>query len=90
MLAVRAGIAAAVRAQHFGELVDHERDGEACHEARDDGVRHETRDVAEAQHAEHDLDDAGQRNAQRRQEQDLGDAVGRGALELRIACEAQG
>ena len=63
--------AAAVGAEHLGDLVPDERDREPGHQARHDGIRHEARDVAEAQQAEQDLDDAGHREAKRGEQDDL-------------------
>ena len=59
---------AAVRAQHLGNLVPDERDRETGHQSCHHRIRHEARDVAEAQRAEHDLDDARDDETQRGEE----------------------
>jgi hypothetical protein len=84
-----AAFGAAVGAEHFGQLVDDERDREARHQPGDHRVGHEARDVAEAQHPEQHLDHAGEGEAGGGEEHDLVDAAGRRRAQRRVAGDAQ-
>ncbi len=79
----------AVHAEDVRQFVEEQRDREAGHQSGHHRVRHEPRDAAEAQHAEGDLEQPGQREAQRGEEQDLLDAAARQAAQFGVPCQAR-